>query len=245
MPKLSDLNPSAQRKIMLVGEPGSGKTVFLLGFEGRKYVADFDAKISSGAEFYRTDKPRLESVDYDIYMGSGMMPKFETKVRELEELAAKSDFPYSLIALDSLTTFLDRVIDHVISTNGSIQRTRTQQGPIASQLDYRIGAQYAKQLIHRLLVLPCHVVVTAHLHIEKDELTGRIERRAKGFDSVASYLPVVFEEVWRTYVETKGTARSYRAQLQSDDFFSKARSQLRNAPQSIELSYSALCATGK
>jgi hypothetical protein len=242
--KLSELNPSLQRKILAYGEPGSGKTVFALDFPGPIYVFDFDGKIGSGASFYAGDTKRLESIEYDSYVPTGAddrpAQRFETKLRELERLSVEGKFPYATVVLDSFTTFGDAYMKDVLYANPSIQRTRSPTTVIPAMLDYRIQNIGIKAILTRLLGLKANVLVLAHIKIEKDELTGRIERLPNAPGGLAVHLPVVFEEVYRTYVEVKNGERRYAAQTQADDAFPKVRTQIRGLPAVIALKAESL-----
>ena len=239
MAKLSDFNPSAQRKIMAYGASGTGKTVFACSFPGRKYVFDFDSKLSSAASYYANDKARLEEIDYDTYTDLQAVPRFETKLRELEKLAEAKTFPFDIVILDSFTTFVDAMMRHIIKTNPTVARTRSVTTDIPSMLDYRIQNIHVKSLITRLLSLPCTFILLAHIKTEKDELTGRIQNLPNAPGGLAVHLPVVFEEVYRTFVETKGTERIYKAQTQSDDSY-QARTQIKGLAATIALKASSL-----
>lgn len=244
MPKLSDLNPGKARKVLLVGEPGTGKTVCAASFEGPIYIFDFDGKVSSAAAYYAGDATRLAQIEYDSYVKNegDLRPihAFEKKLREFEVAAGAGTFPYRTVVLDSFTTFVDAMMKEILLANPAIQRTRSPTTVIPAQLDYRIQNIHVKQIVARLLALPCHVVVLAHVKTEKDELTGRIDRMPNAPGGLAIHLPVVFEEVYRTYVEVKGSERRFMAQTASDDFFPKARSQIRNLPAAIPLKFESI-----
>lgn len=244
MAKLSDLNPSAQRKVLVCGDPGTGKTVFALSFPGPIYVADFDGKISSGAAFYAKDKTKLDSIEYDSYVPTDEADRpakrFEEKLRSFEKLSAEGKFPFATFVLDSFTTYVEMFMREVLAANPSIARTRSPTTVIPAMLDYRIQNIAVKQVVTRILALKAHVIVLAHIKTEKDELTGRVEKLPNAPGGLAVHLPVVFEEVYRSYVETKDGKRRYVAQTQSDESFTKVRTQIRDLPGVIELKAESL-----
>ena len=239
MSKLSDLNPGKYRKILCYGGSGTGKTVFACGFPGKSFLFDFDGKISSAASYYANDKTRLDEIDYETYTDLTAIPRFETKLREMEKQAETKSLPFDVIILDSFTTFVDAMMRHIIKTNPTVARTRSVTTDIPSMLDYRIQNIHVKSLITRLLSLPCTFILLAHIKTEKDELTGRIQNLPNAPGGLAVHLPVVFEEVYRTFVESKGAERSYRAQTQSDDSY-QARTQIKGLASIIPLKASSL-----
>lgn len=242
MSKLSDLNPNKHRKIMCYGSSGTGKTVFACGFPGKKLVLDFDAKISSAASFYAANKELIAEIDYETYIpltvGDRPIQRFEEKLRELEKFP-RGNFPFDVVILDSFTTFVDSMMSDIIVSNPSVSRTRSPTTNIPAMLDYRIQNIHVKSLITRLLALPCTFILLAHIKTEKDELTGRILNLPNAPGGLAVHLPVVFEEVYRTFVETKGQERLYKAQTQSDDSY-QARTQIKGLAPVISLSATSL-----
>lgn len=242
MAKLSDLNPANQRKVLVYGDSGTGKTVFALSFPGPTYVFDFDGKISSGAAYYAQDKERLNNIEYDTYSQSSQerpAARFEEKLREFEKLASEGKFPFKTVVLDSFTTFTEAMMREILQANPAIQRTRSPTTVIPAQLDYRIQNIHVKTLVNRVITLPANVVVLAHIKTEKDELTGRILNQPNAPGGLATYLPVVFEEVYRSFVDVKGNERSYMAQTQADMQF-MARSQIRGISPQIRMAFENL-----
>lgn len=236
MPTLSSLNPSSRRHVMVYGKVGTGKTVFACSFPGKKYVADFDGKISSAAEFY-AGREALKEIDYDSYKSDQPFKRFD---KWLREASAQGDaFHYQTVVIDSLTELLACCLDDFIASNAAIQRTRTSIGPISSMLDYRALAIQVRGVFNRLFALPAHIITLAHLRTDKDELTGQIVNGPEGPASVVTHLQVIFEEVYRSYVEGEGDKRRYLAQTQATGNY-PARSQIRGLPQIIDLSYESL-----
>lgn len=239
MPKLSDMSPSARRHILVYGRVGTGKTVFASSFPGRKYIADFDVKLSSAAEFHRGNTAKLAEIEYDEYRGPGAFERFDNWLRGATKLAEGADFPFTLVAVDSLTELIASMLEDFVGKNGAIQRTRTSNGPIACMLDYRAISLQVRQLFARLFALPCHVVVLAHLRTEKDELSGQIVNGPEGPAGIVTHLQIIFEEVYRSYVEGEGDKRRYLAQTQANAQY-PARSQIKGLPGTIDLSYESL-----
>ena len=126
--KLSDLKQTDSNiKVLIYGLSGAGKTSCALGFPGPMYVADFDGKISSGANFWEAKDPkRLEAIEYDNFQptaangGVRVYRKFEAKLAELEDLAKQGKFPFRTFVLDSLTSFGDMMLQAIMADNPSV-----------------------------------------------------------------------------------------------------------------------------
>jgi hypothetical protein len=243
--KLSELNPSKHKKVLVYGLSGEGKTVFACGFPTPIRFFDFDGKVSSAASFYHADGERRANIDFDTYLPKAgeeadkPFVRYHTDLAALEKQVKEGSFKYETVVLDSLTTYFDQMLKEVVRQNPGVKRQVTQMSQVASLQDYMIAAPHFKNLLTRLLQLPANVVVTAHVHTTKDEITGEIIREPLLPGKLAAYLPVVFEEVYRTYTESKDGAIRYLAQTQSDSRF-KCRSQIRGLPASVALSYSEL-----
>lgn len=238
--KLSQLDSTKNLKVLAYGPSGSGKTIFTCSFPGPVYVFDFDGKISSAANFYQ-GTPQLDMIDYDAYtpkVGDTTdrpFVRYFTKLVELEKLAKEGNFPYATVGLDSLTLYTDQMLKEIIAQNPGVKRQASPTTPIAALQDYMILTSHFKNMLVRLLQLPCNVVVTAHIQTNKDELTGEIHREPLLPGKLPSFLPVMFEEVYRTYRGEK----DYMAQTQTNPQYN-ARSQIRGLPLSIKLGYAEL-----
>lgn len=239
MAQLSDLNPSANIKLLLFGDSGTGKTCFAMTFPGPIWVADFDGKISSAAAFYSNMPDVLAQVEYENYVALGKedMPaeRFNKKLGELKQLAREGKFPYRTIVIDSLTTYADETMKYLMKENPGVKRMITRLAQAPSQQDYGIANIFHKQLIGELVAFPCNIVVTAHIATEKDELTGEILRTPLIAGQLKQKLPIYFSEVHRAFTRDG----KYFAQTQSDGKF-QCRSQIKNIPREIPLHYHEL-----
>lgn len=244
--KLSELNPSAHKKIYVQGDSGSGKTVFACSFPTPIYVFDFDGKVGSSASFYANDKERLGRIEYDTYLPKSgdktdvPFVRYNTKLVELENAAKTNAFPYATIVLDSSTLYAQAMLKEVVRQNPGIKRMPVNLGDPTSIQDYGIFASHFTQMLVRLLSLPANVVVTGHISTDKDELTGEIIRGPfLPGKQAPQMVPILFEEVYRAYAETKDGKASYFAQTQSDGRY-KCRSQIKGIPSIVSLSYESL-----
>lgn len=252
MAKLTDLKQDGTIKLLIYGDSGAGKTVAATSFPGPVFVHDFDGKVISAANFWRTKNPeQLGQIDYQSYNEINEKEKWDTvKNRyatffgwlvEMQTIVReKKPFPYKTVVLDSLTTYSDLLLAEIIR-----QTKHTLKTPIPGRDDipglqtYQVNGVHFKAQLNDFLALPCNVIVTAHLDVDKDELTGRIERKPKMSGKLATYLPIVFGEVYRQYVEGTGAGRKYVWQTQSSAEYN-CRSQIPNLPDKVDATYKSL-----
>ena len=233
--QLSDMKPSENIKILIYGESGSGKTCFASRAPGPVWFADFDGKVNSAAQFLKGDK-QLEQITYDDYVPKGDLPadRFNNELERLQKLATAGDFPYKTIVLDSLTTFCDESMKYLIKSNPGIKRTVTRGVQVPALQDYGMFRIFMKQTLMAIPAMPCNVIVTAHIQIEKDENTGEILRTPMMPGKLARELPIYFAEVYRSFVKDG----VYCAQTKSDSKY-QCRTQLGLKPE-ISLDYKEL-----
>jgi len=233
---LSEIKTDGNHKILVIAEPGVGKTCLATSFPGKTRVLDFDNKADSAAQFWRSkgETDRLGRIDVTQF--PRVLDSANSKVSPLDALlqifqdefipqqqAGKMEF--DTLVLDSITTFSSQVLKHIVKTNPGIKRTATKQGMQPGLQDYGILRREFERIINGLISLPCNVIMLAHIAVEKDELTGRVNRFAMMDGSFAKELPVYFKEVWRLYVDKN----QRMIQTQSDNYFS-CRSQIAGLP---------------
>lgn len=241
MSKLSELtNGPRTISVLLQGQPGAGKSVAAASFPSPILLLDFDGKADSIAMYYRNSPELLENVDVRnlaARLGTDPMQEFVDIVdKELVPASQQEGFPYKTIILDSITTFSSLCLQHIIKTNPGLKRPTSKQGAQPTMADYGILRREFQRLIPGLLGLPCNVVMTAHVHIEKDDMTGELHRRPLMDGSFAEQLPIYFKEVYRTYVTDKG---EYMWQTKSDRKFN-LRSQIPGLPKDVIAGYPIL-----
>lgn len=238
--KLSELKPSENLKVLIIGPAGTRKTCTAAGFPYPMLYLDFDNKVNSAAAWYASDKERLENID--VRNMSKRLSDVDP-IKEMQTIIEKELIPmqsegskFKTLVLDSVTTFSSAVLNHIIKTNPGIKRASYAQGIQPCQQDYGILKREFMRLIPGLLSLPMNVVMLGHIKTDKDDLTGEIIRGPLMDGSFAQELPIYFEEVYRSYVKDGKTM----AQTQSDLYYTFCRSQIPRLPNPVELSYENL-----
>ena len=233
MPKLSEIKTENNFKLLVMGEPGVGKTVLACSFPGPTLLLDFDDKADSAAQFYK-GQDFLNQIDVE-QLGANLL---DDPIQRLNEIVDKTLIPqqraskmeYQTIILDSITTFSRAVLNHIVKTNPGIKRVTSKQGVQPGMQDYGILRREFAKLIPGLLSLPCNIVMTAHIDAKKDDLTGEISRGPVMDGSFSQELAIYFKEVWVLNVE-KGKRI---AQTQSDYKY-KCRSQIKGLPEKFDV----------
>lgn len=241
---MSDLPTTDLVKVLVFGEPGSGKTVFACGFPGPILLLDFDNKASSAARFYAKDTERLKQINVENMSATfteDPIAAFSKLVSKLAEEQKTGKYTYKTLVLDSITTFSMACLNHIIKTNPGINRTKSTQGTQPSQQDYGILSREFQRIIPGLLTLDMNIVMTGHISVEKDDLTGELSRGVLMDGKFGAKLPIFFEEVYRAHVEeAPGGARKYLAQTQPNQKYGKIRSQIPGLPAVVPLAYAEL-----
>lgn len=241
---LASLDPSTHIKIMVLGDYGNGKTVFASSFPGPIHFEDFDGKIGSAASHLkRTNPSKLSEIHFEDYAAMGAdcrkkLATFNGNLTGFEKEAAEGRLSIKTYVLDSLTTFSNAMLDEVVRQNPGIKSATPGQ---PSPAHYGVFGRQVKNMLGRVLALPCNVVILAHMKYEKDETTGRILAQvvADG-QQLSAWLPIVLFEVYRAYakVDEKGNT-TYWAQTRPDGQFN-CRSQISGLPAVIPLDYAEL-----
>lgn len=237
MASLSSIKTEGNFKLLLMGEPGVGKTIFGTSLPGKTKVLDFDNKIDSAALFWKKNSPEiLEAIDVNQFppsLNASPIHQMEEIIRnELIPQQNNAKMHFDTLLVDSITTFSAACLAHIVKTNPGIKRNMTAQGPQPGLQDFGILKREFQRLIPGLLSLPCNVIMLAHFETEKDEFTGQLNRFARMDGSFAKELPIYFKEVWRVFVKD---GERY-AQTQSDGHYN-CRSQIPGLPSPVKLDF--------
>jgi hypothetical protein len=238
--KLSEIKPSENLKILVCGSAGTGKTCFAASMPYPILYLDFDGKVNSAAAWHSKDKERLENIDVrnlarkltDVDPVKEMLTIIEKELIPQQN----GEIKYKTLVIDSITTFSNAVLNHIIKTNPGIKRVTSAQGFQPCQQDFGILKREFAKLIPGLLSLPMNVVMLGHIKIDKNDLTGEIIRGPMMDGSFGQELPIYFEEAYRSYMKDGKPM----VQTKSDQYFEFCRSQIPGLPATVELNYQNL-----
>lgn len=181
---------------LLYGDSGTGKTRSLqtLASLGKVFVFCTD-------EGGMTTLRGLPDIDF-VYIDS--IPTYEEALKEFETNRISD---YASVACDSLTTISELLMDHVIRLSGRAPASHFAKRPPGAkpgqgillgpnQQDYGNQMTLIQKFISYMIKLPLHVVFTAHVELNKDELSGRIKGEPMVTGKLKGRLPLLFDEVY-------------------------------------------------
>lgn len=193
-------NQNQYLKVLLVGGPGSGKSIFAASCPTPGYVFDVDGGILSyrGTDF-----------EYGQYTMDGA--GFQDFVKELKEVSEETkNGKYNTIVLDSATTLMDLAMQQALRLDPKRSPTG---GPIWN-VHYSMVKNMVEGAIKAIISLPANIVVICHKDIVKDESSGSIiaiEPLLTG--TLSKRIPGLFDEVY--YASVRGAQGNNQWVLQT------------------------------
>lgn len=234
---------SSSHRILMLGDAGSGKTTQFLTLPGKKYMYMFDP---SGILSLRG-----HDVDYDEYLpdrlnlaasslskGKGDKGSVVSSdiylnwEREFNERLSNGFFDsYDWVGIDSATTFLDLIMDRILTIN-----SRFGQWP--NQDDYGPQMVTFTNVCRALTSLGKQIYMTGHLDIRQEDLSKKIYRRPMMTGRLATKIPLLFSDIFITEAETvkitEGTNTKEQVMYQLQTVPDKITTCVRNSIKGLE-----------
>lgn len=184
------------KRILIMGDSGSGKTRFI-GTMPKPFVCDFDRGLNT-----LQGKP-VKAMAF----GPDDWNAFAAEVKAWKEGAL---YGCETFCVDSLSMASEATMNAVMTKAGLYGGQPRVQ-------DWGEAIRKMKDMLGHITTLPCHVVVTAHWQLVRDEMLGDIQYVPLIFGkNLPHLLGIWFDEVYSTIVRTKieGTAYSTSYDLQ-------------------------------
>jgi len=219
-------------KVFVVGDSGTGKSIFASTFPTPAFLFNFDKTILS----YRG-----KDVDYEDYTqdGKGWI-KFEKDFSELKKQMTGDDPPYKTVIIDSTTTWSDLAMERALQ----LDPKRSPTGGPMWNVHYGMVKNLIEGRLRQLLEFKCNVVVIGHLNIVQDQETGAvIAVQPLLTGQLATKAPGYFDEVYYSKSKKTKDGTIFVLQTVAQGHY-KARSRLSGAmrllPEEIPNDYSEL-----
>lgn len=243
MKKLSEMADANLLRVFVYGEPGTGKTVGASTFPGPIMVYDFDGKLSSAHGYWsKHNSAKLNEIEFEDCKpvdskGTAFKRCNESLDKIAKEYKATGKLPYSTVVIDSATIMATEMLNWVVAFETGIKRNKDiKSRQMASLQDYMIFAPTFSSFIFELFALPWNVMMTGHVAIDKDELTGEISRNPLIPGQMSKKLPIYFNEVYVSLYKND----KYVVQTKPDYKYSACRSQIQGLPKEVEFTYENL-----
>lgn len=212
MPNAKTAHETSTHKFFLLGDTGSGKTSLLPTLPGRKFAYLFDPNAILSLrghdleyEEFLPDRLNLSVKSLKKDVGDKTTSfKNDLFVEWEKNFNAKLDSGYfnnfDVIAFDSATTFLDLIMDRVLTINA-----RAGQWP--QQDDYGPQMMTFTNVCRSLMSLGKTIFMTGHMETKQDELTKRIFRQPMLTGRLRTKIPLLFSDIFICEAENDGRGK--------------------------------------
>ena len=199
-------------KILVIGDYGTGKSIFASTFPTPAFVFDFDKGILS----YRG-----KDFDYTSYnLDAKGWIDFDKDFMEIKKAVA--DGKYKTIIIDSTSTMSDLAMERALQLDPKRSATN---GPLWN-VHYGIVKNLVEGKLRQIMQLDCNIVVIAHLQVVKDEETGAVIGTQPLLPGALSQkIPGYFDEVYYAFNRMKEGKPAFMLQTVSKGHY-KARSRI-------------------
>lgn len=220
----SYLDSAQQQKlnIMLTGESGTGKTFLAATCPKPVHIDSFDPGGSKGLiDFIQRGEIVVDS-RYELEDPMKPMAFMDWK-RETDARIKGGYFDkFATYMLDSSTMFAAAIMNDILKKAGI-----PGQAPRFTH-DYVPQKVEIQNWLKKILMLPCHVIVTGHLEMYDDAVDKTVKFRYMTTGKGAITLPLLFDEQWVMEPKKSSNGVDYRILTKSTGTYS-ARSRLARA----------------
>lgn len=233
MPNAKDAHATSAHKILMLGDTGSGKTTQMLTLPGKTFAYLFDpnAILSlQGADIeyeeFLPDRLNLSINSLKAGKGDGNRSGVQSDLY----VEWEKDFTQKLrdgffddfdnIGFDSATTFLDLVMDRVLTING-----RAGQWP--QQDDYGPQMLSFTSVVRTLTATGKTIFMTGHMETYQDKLTSRVFRGPLMTGKLKTKIPLLFSDIFIAEAETAGDSVVHKIQTTKDRLTSCVRTSFK------------------
>ena len=176
-------------KVLVLGDSGTGKSIFASSFPTPGFVYDFDKGMLS----YRGKDFDYETFD-NTHQG---WVHFEKVHKELYKEMTSDDPPYKTVIVDSTTTWSALAMIRALQ----LDPKRDNSGGPMWNIHYGMVKNLVEGRLRQMLDFKCNLVVIGHLQTKEDKETGALIVQPMLSGKLAVEAPGLFDEVY--YTKTK------------------------------------------
>lgn len=200
MPNAKDAKQTASHRFLILGDTGGGKTTQMLTLPGRTFAYLFDSNALLSLRGHDIDYEEFLPDRINLSVKSLSKGKGDNNTslknnaysdweRDFNEKVESGFFDqYDNIGFDSATTFLDLVMDRVLTING-----RAGQWP--QQDDYGPQMVTFTNTVRTLTSMGKTVYMTGHLELRQEDITKRIIRQPMMTGRLKTKIPLLFSDI--------------------------------------------------
>ena len=208
-------------KVLVIGDYGTGKSVFASTFPTPAFIFDFDKGIMTyrGKDF--------DYAQYEISFKG--WSDFEKEFVEVGKLVKEGK--YKTVIFDSTSLLSDLAMERSLS----LDPKRSPTGGPLWNVHYGMTKNLVQGKVRQFLQWNCNLVVIAHLNIVQDQETGavvKIEPKLPG--DLSTTIPGYFDEVYIASSDMKEGKPNFQLQTLPKGLY-KARSRISGPDQILPM----------
>jgi hypothetical protein len=224
---------TSNHKFLMLGDTGSGKTTQFLTLPGKKFMYLFDPNAILSIQGHDVEYEEFLPDSLNLSVKSLTKGKgdnnssFQNQIymdweKDFNERIGDGFFDdYDAIGLDSATTFLDLIMDRVLTING-------RAGAWPQQDDYGPQMIAFINVCRSLMALNKTIYMTGHTEIKKDELQQRIFRTPMLTGRLKTKIPLLFSDIFFCEAQNDGQGNvSHRIQTVPDRITTTVRTSFK------------------